>query len=151
MVYLLLELGADPNDRGLSESPWENTLRFFMTDTKKHDKKEIKTDFWGDGPKSAYDFKPLQLRYLQIMDILSLSGAKSRECRTTTNYLGQTGTKHSNICNVEYFLAKTFPLESAPILCGFQCAMRPRTPKRQHLDEDNECRGRCSASKRPKR
>lgn len=121
MVSTLLHLGADCNDRGPSRSPWENTLRFFMAKTEE-EVEEI--DIWTAEPKEKYDPKPLQRRYLQIMEVLLLSGADPQCCNA--------------LSIVQDSLIKDFPLEAAPILRGLQRATQSQTRKtktKRRLDE----------------
>lgn len=137
MVSLLLRLGADPNKRGRSWSPWENALRFFMIN-KDDEIEEI--DIWTAEPKKRYDSRPLQLRYLQIMDLLVLSGANSEACITI--YEHGTAVDYTPLRIVEDFIIKKFPQEAAPILRGLQHAMqlkRLKTVGKRQRDAEEEC------------
>ncbi|KAG4418327.1 hypothetical protein IFR04_008536 [Cadophora malorum] len=153
MVSLLLHLGADPNTRIYSHSPWQNTVSLF-TSCAEHKTDEINS--WTDELQDSYnpyDTRPLQLRYAQIMNILSASGVKSPACRISIDYPGQEVAKHNAYCTATDFLAKNNPDEATPILHAHQCVLRSHTSKRPWKlpEEDDECEFECSRPKRQKR
>jgi len=137
MVSFLLQLGADPNDRGPSRSPWENTLRFSRTAIEPaktvNDKKTEADDTFDLTAYDTFDFmayelntydaKPLQLRYLQIMEMLVLSGADPEHLVTTHYEFGE----YSAWSLTEDFLIREFPLEAAPLLRALRDALKTRT------------------------
>ncbi|KAL2061695.1 hypothetical protein VTL71DRAFT_7073 [Oculimacula yallundae] len=153
MVSLLLRLGADPNKGIYSRSPWENTLRFF---TKYAEHKPDEINSWTDELQSSYnanESRPLQLRYVQIMNILLASGVKSLACRISTDYLGQEVAIHSAHCTAADFLGKNFPVEAALILRAHQCSLRLQILKRPWIqsEEDDECEAELSRPKKQRR
>jgi len=141
MVSLLLQLGANPNNRGSSRSPsrspWENTLRFFMIN---EEEETEQIDIWTAEPKKRYDSGSLQLKYLQIMDSLVLSGAEPEVC--ITYYQDRKAVTYSALCIIEDFLIKKFPLDAAPVLRRLRGAMQPHAPKsneKRLREEEDEC------------
>jgi hypothetical protein len=123
MVSFLLELGADPNERGSSLSPWENTLRFSMETTEQLQLPKPETDKTFDLAfelpaldlptlEMAYDVRPLQLRYLEIMTILVEAGATPTFCIT----MHRGYDDYSALSLTEDLLMKKFPADAAPLL-----------------------------------
>ncbi|CAG8948956.1 hypothetical protein HYFRA_00002084 [Hymenoscyphus fraxineus] len=125
MVSLLLELGADPNESGLSQSPWGRTLQFLMDadGEMKLPRKDLDKffdlafelpdfNFEVQTAGTSYDARPLHLRYLEIMKMLVEAGADpslvlKSDCDKE---------EPSPLEIIESSVGKLYPIEAAPLI-----------------------------------
>jgi len=157
MVSFLLRLGADPNERGRSLSPWENTLRFSMEATQQLHPPKTESERTFDQAfelpaidlptlEMAYDARPLQLRYIEIMTVLVEAGADP--AFYVSMHRGHD--PYSALDLTEGFLANNFPVDAAPLLkllqeklnpqkshAGHQKSKRKRRKRERSVDSDS--------------
>jgi hypothetical protein len=87
---------------------------------------------------NAYDPKPLQHRYLQIMTMLVLSGADPEHC-VKTHYVFD---EYSALSLTEGFLVKQFPVEAGPLLKALRDVietLKLATSRKRARSVDGEC------------
>lgn len=134
MVSSLLLLGADPNDKGHNynlESPWRNTLRFMA-----RTQQEAKNCDERNAPKAPIS-RNLQLQYLQVMELLILSGTDPNAfVRILVHKPGNPSSaeEYKALYIVEHLLKK-FPLEAAPVLRELKSAMRAPVVEKERMQQ----------------
>ncbi|CAG8981479.1 hypothetical protein HYALB_00003050 [Hymenoscyphus albidus] len=155
MVSLLLELGADPNESGLFQSPWRRTLQFVMDadGEVKLPRRDLDKSF--DLPfelpafnfeiqtaGTSYDARPLHLRYLEIMKILVEAGADPS--LVLKSHCGKE--EHSPLEIIKNSVGKLYPIEAAPLIDLLRVKLynqemnRSRKREQSMEDESDNCK-----------
>jgi hypothetical protein len=127
MVQLLLDNGADPNSTcNTSLSAWQKVLTYQANIV--HDSSCPSLS------DKSYDARVLQRRYIEMMQLLVLSGAdQDAMCVDYGN------TKASVVGVVKTVLAPKFPLEVAPLLIVLAEGSKGKhLSKRKQLHDDGE-------------